>query len=76
MKLTNDWPWPLIERLLMVANAEHYGKEIDRTRYGSLFDDLIGYGLVVEGDGGGFTLSQRGVKVINSLSKKAMRLLK
>lgn len=71
----NDRSLNIEKRLMMVAEAEYYGRHLVKSEYGSAFDDLISYRLVTTDDSGAFVLTKRGVKAANRISTEIYRTL-
>lgn len=58
------------QRLMTVGSCDYYGQRISRDDYGSLFDDLVEYGLVEVNSEGIVHLTPRGIKAVNKLNKQ------
>lgn len=71
----NDNSLNIAKRLMMVTEAEYYGRHLVKSEYGSAFDNLISYRLVTTDDSGAFVLTKRGVKVANRISTEIYRAL-
>ena len=63
------------QRLMTVGSCDYYGQRISRDDYGSLFDDLVRYGLVEVNGEGIVHLTPRGIKAVNELSKQIFKAL-
>lgn len=63
------------QRLMTVGSCDYYDQRISRDDYGSLFDDLVRYGLVEVNGEGIVHLTPRGIKAVNKLSKRIFETL-
>lgn len=63
------------QRLMTVGSCDYYDHRINRSDYGSLFDDLVRYGLVEVNGEGIVHLTPRGIKAVNKLSKRIFETL-
>lgn len=64
----NDRSLNIEKQLMMVAEAEYYGRHLVKSEYGSAFDDLIRYRLVTTDDSDTFVLTKRGIKLANRIN--------
>ena len=63
------------QRLMTVGSCDYYDQRISRDDYGSLFDDLVSYGLVEVNSEGIVHLTLRGIKAVNEISKQIFKTL-
>lgn len=63
------------QRLMTVGSCDYYGQRISRDDYGSLFDDLVRYGLAEVNGEGIIHLTPRGIKAVNEISKQTFKAL-